>query len=310
MKNSIVQIFLILTFFIHSCSQKNRLNRHGYRTGRWLTYLDSAKTIKSFEGRFRNGNTVGKSYYYTTTGVLERREINRFKVLKTTFYYPNKTVRLKGKARIDDLSDKIHYYFYGRWKYYDEDGKLSKYCYYDKGQLVKTIYIDKNNKVDDSLSVAMSEIDKFFLEKNDKLIKKIDACVFHSQNCEKFREDLLKSDSISFIKIGKIISHYGYPEVSKYKDASNIPFFILSYGTIAIKEKYLTILQDAANKGNISWTSLAFFIDKLKVAKGENQIYGTQYYFDKNRKLIFYPIFEKDSLNDRRKKIGLSEMGD
>ncbi|MES2515003.1 MAG: hypothetical protein V4580_12705, partial [Bacteroidota bacterium] len=89
------------------------MNKRGHRKGAWITYIDSGKTVKSFEGNFRNGKPVGKSYFYNNNGILDRTEIARFKKLKTAFYYPNGLVRIEGKARLENLPDKIHYYFYG-----------------------------------------------------------------------------------------------------------------------------------------------------------------------------------------------------
>lgn len=60
----------------------------------------------------------------------------------------------------------------------------------------------------------------------------------------------------------------------------------------------------AANKEEISWKSLAFFIDKVKVAKGEKQVYGTQYYLRKDE-YITYPIEDMEHLNARRAGVGL-----
>src|SRR6266567_625690 len=94
-----ILIFIIIHIFFNDLfSQKiNRLNKQGERTGKWIVYNDSAKTKKSTEGKYRNGNAVGKFYYYTMDGVLERREITRFKILKTTLYYPDGTIRFRGK---------------------------------------------------------------------------------------------------------------------------------------------------------------------------------------------------------------------
>ncbi|MCD6020255.1 MAG: hypothetical protein K0S53_3376 [Bacteroidetes bacterium] len=113
MKAGIFFLFSLLTLTLSS-QKINRLNRHGERTGKWITYIDDDKKQKSFEGRFRNGVSSGKCYFYNNDGVLARREINRFKKMKTTFYYPNGTVKLKGNARIENLPEKIHYYFYGK----------------------------------------------------------------------------------------------------------------------------------------------------------------------------------------------------
>ena len=84
-------LFFLLSHQIYG-QRINRLNKKGERTGKWSTYIDDEKKLKSFEGRFRNGISAGKCYFYNNDGVLDRREINRFNKMKTTFYYPNGTV--------------------------------------------------------------------------------------------------------------------------------------------------------------------------------------------------------------------------
>lgn len=284
----------------------NRFNKQGHRTGKWITYTDSTKTKKLAEGRYKDGNPVRKFKYYTMEGVLEREEITRFKVLKTTFYYPDGTRHFKGKARIDDKTDKIHYYFFGRWKYYDERGKLQKYCYYQKGALVRTVYVDKNNKTNDSLISFINEMDTLFQSRNSELLDSIRQSVFNLRKLDRLQQELYMSDTLTFHNLDYMLSRYGYPPKERVHEASVIPFYILSFAPTGIKEKYLHLLIKAANKGDIEWKSLAFYIDKIKVAKGEKQVYGTQYFY-KNKKFETYPIEEPEKLTERRKQAGLPD---
>lgn len=261
---------LIIIFSISSeifSQSLNRLNKHGERTGKWITYIDDAKKLKSFEGEFRNGISSGKCYFYNNDGVLDRREINRFRKMKTTFYYPNGKVKLKGNARLENLPDKIHYYFYGKWKTFNDSGHLMKYCYYEKGSLIKTIYIDKNNKTNDSLIEALNAIDKEFSLHNNILVDSINVNIKNISKSKTFQNKLKENDSLSFIKIEQILKIYGYPSKQIAGESSIIPFYILGFAPISIKMKYLELLKLAADNGDISWKSLAFFIDKIKVAK-------------------------------------------
>ena len=84
---SFILTLLFATFFsFFSISQSiNRLNERGERTGKWITYIDDEKKIKSFEGKFRNGLSRGKSFYYDNNGVLDKKEVKRFKKLKIIF---------------------------------------------------------------------------------------------------------------------------------------------------------------------------------------------------------------------------------
>lgn len=304
-------IFLILSliFSYNSSSQKlNRLNKHGERTGKWIVYIDDAKKIKSFEGKFRNGITRGKCYFYTNDGVLDRREINRFKKMKTTFYYPNGKVKLKGNARIENLPDKVHYYFYGKWQSFNDSGVLVKNQFYEKGKLLKTEYLDKTIKTNDSLIEVLNLIDKEFAQHNNSLTDSINVNLKNSLKKQLFEKQLYFLDSLSFDKITHIIDVFGYPTRAIAGESNNIPFYILSFAPINVKEKYLNELILAADRDDISWKSLAYFIDKLKVAKAEKQVYGTQGNYDKDFHFILYPCIDPDNLNARRAKVGLERL--
>ncbi len=300
--------FLILLFQTFYAQRINRLNKHGERTGKWIVYMDDAKKIKSFEGKFRNGITRGKCYFYTNDGILDRREINRFKKMKTTFYYPNGKVKLKGNARIENLPDKVHYYFYGKWQAFNDSGVLVKNQYYEKGKLIKTEYLDKTIKTNDSLIEVLNVIDKEFANYNTALTDSMNANLKNPYKKQLFEKQLRYFDSLSFDRIANIIDVFGYPSKAIAGESNSIPFYILSFAPVNIKEKYVNQLILAADRDDISWKSLAFFIDKIKVAKGEKQVYGTQGVYDRNYKFIMHPCIEPEQLNARRERVGLEKI--
>lgn len=296
-------ISLLLPAFFFA-QNLNRLDKQGRKTGRWINYADSAKTIKLFEGRFRKDKPKGTAYFYTNEGVLDRIEQNRFRKLKTTFYYPNGLVRMSGNARLENLPDRIHYYYYGQWKAYDDSGKLVKYYYYRKGELIKTVYLDKNKRINDSLINALTGIDREFTAHNTGLTDSINANLKNPAKYHAFKKELAFKDSLSFARIDRILDVYGYPGKAIAGDASPIPFYILGFAPIQLKEKHLGKLLMAATREDISIKSLAFFIDKLRLAKGEKQLYGTQYYL-KKEEYILYPVEDETHLKERRASMGL-----
>lgn len=302
-------LFFLFFFIFEASAQKiNRLNKKGNRTGKWITYIDDEKKIKSFEGKFRNGITSGKCYFYHNDGILNRREINRFKKIKTTFYYPSGNVKLKGNARFENLPDKIHYYFYGKWKAYNDSGKLVKYYFYEQGKLLKTVYLDKTIKTNDSLVEALNLIDKDFAEHNKTLTDSINAHLKDKTKRKFFENKLRYNDSLSFNNITHLIDIYGYPSKEIAGESASIPFYILSFAPLVVKEKYMNEFILAADRGNISWKSLAYFIDKVKVAKGEKQVYGTSGTYDKDYNYTMYPVIDPENLNKRRVGVGLESM--
>jgi hypothetical protein len=286
----------------------NRLNRHGKRVGKWVTYIDDDKKLKSFEGKFRNGKPVGKSYFYNNNGILDRTEVSRFRKLKTRFYYPNGVLKLSGQAKMENLPDRIHYYFYGKWKAYNDSGVLTRYDFYEKGTFVNSTYIHSGNGINDTLITTLRQIDAEFAAHNRSLTDSINAYTNDELKQARFKAAMHFKDSVSFAAIERIIQRYGYPSKQIAGEAVDIPFYILGYAPVATKEKYMNEFILAADRGTISWTSLAHFIDKVKVAKGEKQVYGTQGEYDQNFKLILYPVADPEHLNVRRKQVGLEEL--
>lgn len=301
-------ILVLIACCIKVDAQKiNQLNKKGQRTGRWINYEDSAKTIKSFDGRFKKGYAVGKASYYAPGGVLDRIEISRFRRLKTTMYYPNGKVRLKGRAKIENLPNKIHYYFYGRWKYYDTEGHLLKYCYYKKGELIRTKVVNRKLQPGDSLTRILNSLDSNFNERNKFMITRINRAETPFKK-EMLRESLYKQDSVTFSTVEKIIKKYDYPPKILVGESCVIPFYIMSFASKTVRESFVPVFIRAAERGDLAWSSVAIYIDKVKIAFGKEQVYGTQFDYDKRGRKIYYPIEDKAHLNERRKKVGLGEF--
>lgn len=217
--------FILLALTLSGCSPRlNRLNKNKQRTGKWITYADKENKIKTFEGRFRDVMAVGKAYYYTLQGVLYKKEIARFKKLKTTTYYPNGVVKSKGQAKIENLPDRIHYYYYGKWNNYNEQGELVKYDYYNKGVYVRSVYVDKNNKMNDSLMFALNHLETEF---NTHRNQWRDSISKHSNDPAKknlYKQKYDQADSITFSQIDKILCTYGYPSSEQVGDSYLTPF--------------------------------------------------------------------------------------
>jgi hypothetical protein len=303
--------FLLLVLFLlfrDLFPQKlNRFDKKGQRTGGWITYSDSARTKKLAECKYKKGHTVGKALYYTMDGQLEKKEISRWKKIKTTTYYPGSNiVRSKGSARVVVSPEKIHYYYYGKWKYFDEKGEPDKNCYFEKGNLVRTVRVKKGN-FNDSLANKLMRIDEYFKKRHQQLLDSVSLYWSSPKLSEKFRNRIYQNDSAIFKATENIFYEFGYPEKEICgENASVVPFFIISHAPIPMREKYLELFKAAAGTGQLSKTSLAFYIDKIKVGKGEKQVYGTQFVYEKN-KISYFPIEDPANLGKRRAEMGLEE---
>lgn len=113
--------------------------------------------------------------------------------------------------------------------------------------------------------------------------------------------------AILLIKIQAILDNYGWPGYSTIGMPGSIAIFsILSAADAKTIEKYLPMLKATVARGEASPGHLAFLEDKIAVASGRPQIYGTQINGEKKP----YPIENEKEVDERRLKIGLTPLKD
>ncbi len=148
-----MQIFLKICFFtafvfffrtgFYSQTPKNKLNTFNESMqphGRWIYYLDEESTIINSTGRYKNGKPVGKWVLYHPDGSPFVKSRYFKQKAREKRFYPNGKREKKGWSYlILDDPEAIYYYWEGKWKIYNEKGKLSKIVIYQKGDQVRTI---------------------------------------------------------------------------------------------------------------------------------------------------------------------------
>ena len=131
-------LFLIFPFVLFAQSKRLHQNkfRKGERNGLWITYSDPTNTIIETKGRFRKGNEKGVWIYYDKEGKRRKKEVYRFRKIRTTEYNPDGSIQCKGKAKLEIDAKQLHYYRYGDWQHFS-NGRLVKITSYDKGKIVE-----------------------------------------------------------------------------------------------------------------------------------------------------------------------------
>ncbi len=299
-------IVIVTCLLFSNCISKkiNSLDKKGLRNGTWLSYYDSDNKLLWIKTQFKHGKSVGNHYYYSAvTGFVERRELYRWygKTLKIWLYHPNGKLRMKGKAIQEEDEKEIHFYFKGPWKVYTDSGELTLIQHYEKGKVIKTERLTHHKN--DSLKLYFELVDKRFSNADKQLTDSINmAATVGKKNY--YRHLKQQADSLIFSEVLNYLIYNGYPSKKEIDEAATIPFYILSFAPLPFKEVALPYFEEAAQKQDIELKSLAFFIDKIRIAKNQKQVYGTQFYFEGNKQ-IFYPSENPEQLNERRKKMGL-----
>jgi hypothetical protein len=290
--------------------QSTNRYKNKQRHGKWIIYYsDSTKQIDN-SGRYRKGAPKGVWRYYDANGRMIRKEKYRFNKISTTHYHSNGKIKKQGKARITIDDTLSHFFYYGNWNVYDTAGVLIKKLVYKDGIKISEINIGKSiGTTNDSLKELVRELNKRFYMYSDSLQQSERISGKNSPTYTRY-VSLNNLNALKiFSDIDGIIAKFGYPGKSLVGEEYAIVFSIISAGNLAIKEKYYDLIINAANANELEWKDVAFFVDKVKVAKKQPQVYGTQLKMDHtNYNSYFYPIEDKANVNERRKKIGLEEL--
>lgn len=127
-------------------------------------------------------------------------------------------------------------------------------------------------------------------------------------------------DSSNFLRIKIIINQYGYPGKSLVGSPTNeVAFFVIQKYLNSHPDElpvYLAILKNAADSNDLPFNLYANILDKSLLEQGQERIYGTQtmavcYSLGNSGlngiKWVVWPIKDAETVNERRKNIGISE---
>ncbi len=133
-----------------------------------------------------------------------------------------------------------------------------------------------------------------------------------SKEMDEFWKSILRKDSINLIKVSRILDSQGWPSKEKIgeRGASTL-FLVVQHANLATQQKYLNLVTQAMQKGDLSKKQYAMFYDRLALRTGKKQMYGTQLAMDKDsNKPYILPLEDPRHVDKRRKAMGLNSMQD
>jgi len=140
MKHLLIPLLLLLVLIgCKSIPINQKINKK--RVGLWIEQYELNSTQYKSIGKYKNGDPIKKWQYYTNNKI-NKKEIYRKDRCSITFYYPNGTIQSKGKTKLVVTGPEMHWFYYGNWKYYNENGKLISTKKYENGEFVSEV---KNN---------------------------------------------------------------------------------------------------------------------------------------------------------------------
>lgn len=151
------------------------------------------------------------------------------------------------------------------------------------------------------------KLQKFILKLVSK-DQKLRRLAMKDMENKKLAKAVYNCDTKNILEAKKIIKKYGWPTFDLIgKRASNTFWLLVQHADKDTKfqKKCLNLLEKAAKNNQAHLKSVAYLTDRILVAEGKQQRFGTQFIF-KNNKLVPNPIMDRKNVNKRRIKYGLN----
>jgi heme-degrading monooxygenase HmoA len=140
------------------------------------------------------------------------------------------------------------------------------------------------------------------IERRDQSVRA--AAMADSQNIALISE-MNKTDREDLARVEAIIAKYGWPGKSLVgANAASSAWLVIQHSDAATQKKYMPMMTRAAESGDLDRGKVAMTIDRILVAEGKPQLYGSAFK-QVNGEFVPEPIQDEANLDARRKEVGL-----
>lgn len=159
-------------------------------------------------------------------------------------------------------------------------------------------------------SVALKDKLKSIMDNDQKIRAKIRQ-EMPSQNAAKLKEMALEmqlSDKQNQLFVASLLDRCGWPNGLNSMENHTL-FLVIDHADTAFMRKYLPLLVEQAQLGNVAKSDLATLQDRIQLRSGKKQLYGTQT-FRIGSIVNIWPVEDAGGLEVRRRSMGLPPMVD
>ncbi|HET6226881.1 MAG TPA: OmpA family protein [Bacteroidia bacterium] len=131
-----------------------------------------------------------------------------------------------------------------------------------------------------------------------------------SQEMKSLWNHIHKADSINRVKILTIIDSLGWLGTDVIGEKGNATLFlVIQHSSLQTQQKYLPIMKEAVKNGKAYANDLALLEDRVALATGKKQIYGSQITRDSiTNNFVIAPIEDEINVDKRRTEVGLEPL--
>jgi hypothetical protein len=132
----ILSLLMLVLFGCKSTPINQKINKK--REGLWVEQYELDSTKYKSVGKYKNGDPIKKWRYYTNN-TINKKEIYKKNRCSITYYNANGTIQSTGKTKLIVTGPETHWFYYGDWKYYDENENLISTKKYENGDFVSEL---------------------------------------------------------------------------------------------------------------------------------------------------------------------------
>lgn len=125
-------------------------------------------------------------------------------------------------------------------------------------------------------------------------------------------EEVEKLDAKNVVKVKRIIDEYGWLGPDKIGEKGNSTLFlVIQHSDFETQEKYLPLMREAAKRGDVYPSDLAYLEDRIAINKNLPQPYGSQLGYNEEINAFFlFPLSDPKNIDEIRAGVGLGPIAD
>lgn len=134
----------------------------------------------------------------------------------------------------------------------------------------------------------------------------------NSQEMKDLWKTIRQTDSLNLLEVTSILDKYGWLSADVVgANGNQTLFLVIQHSNQVTQEKYLPMMREAVKNGNAQSSSLALLEDRVALAQGKKQIYGSQIARDSvTQEFYVRPLEDPDNVDKRRASVGLQPLSE
>jgi hypothetical protein len=121
-------------------------------------------------------------------------------------------------------------------------------------------------------------------------------------------------DAANVERMKAIVNQYGWPGPELVgHDGSEAAFLLVQHADLAFQQKMLPLVEKAYRSGGLTGQDYALLLDRVRVAEGKPQVYGTQakrFAEWNGPEPTLQPIEDEANVDKRRAEVGLPPLAE